>query len=116
MQEDDRDVLRLTLIVELIERVRQDVQGIGREQFLADRRIIDATAFRLGSIGEYASKLSPERKARHATVDWRRAYDMRNALFHDYDGIIPALLWTVLGAPLDEMATACRAELARAGG
>ena len=71
----------------------------------------DLAAYRLGSIGEYVNKLAPELKARHPHVDWQRAYDMRNALFHDYDGVIPRLLWDAAHEPLTGTVSVCRAEL-----
>ena len=109
----DRDILRLTIILEIAERVRTEVVSINEAQFLESRNQVDLAAYRLGSIGEYVNKLSSELKSRHPGIDWRRIYDMRNALFHDYDGVVGVLLWQAAGQPLLDLMSACRSELER---
>lgn len=107
----DRDILRLTSILDIAQRVKEQIRDIDRDHFIGSRNEIDMAAYRLGSIGEYVNKLSSELKARHPQIDWRSVYDMRNALFHDYDGAMPAILWQVAGLPLTELIAVCRAEL-----
>lgn len=114
MVPSDRDRVRLAIIVEIAELVQDSVRGVTLDAFVADRLLVDATAYRLGSIGEHTGKLADAVKDRHPDVQWRRAYDMRNALFHDYEWLVPALLFDVTRRPLDLLLAACRAELARA--
>lgn len=109
--EADRDRLRLRLILEIAERLRSRVERLTRDQFVNDRDEIDLAAFRLASIAEYAHKLSPEMKARHPQVGWRPAYDMRNLIAHNYEGIVADRIWDTLGAPLRDLVGACAAEL-----
>ena len=80
---DDRDILRLVLIVEIAERTQKDLEGVTLAQFEAGRTHIDLAAYRIGSIGEYAGKLSQELKEKYPTIPWARIQGMRNALFHD---------------------------------
>lgn len=110
----DRDVLRLTQILDIAARVKEQISLIDRGAFLASRNEIDMAAYRLGSIGEYTNKLSSELKTRHSGIAWRDIHDMRNALFHDYDGALPAILWEVAGRPLTDLIAVCRIELDRA--
>ena len=107
----DRDLFRLTMILEIAERLRAELDPIARDEFLDSQNQIDLAAYRLGSIGEYVNKLSEELKARHPHIPWRQVYDMRNALFHDYEGVVGALLWAAAGQPLTEIVAVCRAEL-----
>lgn len=107
----DRDIMRLTSILDIAERMKEQIQEVDREQFIGSRNQIDMAAYSLGSIGEYVNKSSPELKARHPHIDRRRVYDRRNALFHDYDGAMPAILWRVAGEPSTDLLAVCRAEL-----
>jgi uncharacterized protein with HEPN domain len=111
----DRDTLRLLLILEIAERTRADLQGVMEVDFHASRRHVDLAAYRLGSIGEYAGKLAPALKDRHPHIPWRKIADLRNAVFHDYEGVIGQELWRILGQPLAVLEDACRSELAARG-
>lgn len=109
--ERDRDLLRLELIIKIGGRIRTRLEGVSRERFLSDQDELDLASFRLAAIGEYAGKLSAGLRARHPEVGWNPAYSLRNAVVHDYDGIIAERIWDALGGPLDVMLEVCRAEL-----
>jgi uncharacterized protein with HEPN domain len=72
------DALHLDHIVELIELIRDSLLDSSESDFLADRMMGDATALRLGSIGEASRKLSQELIARHPEIEWRKMYALRN--------------------------------------
>ena len=99
------------MIVEIAELIGCELDGVSEEVFSTNRTLIDATAYRLGSLGEYVNRLSPELKARHPHVAWRKIYSMRNALFHDYEGVLAIRLWVAAGDPLAELVAVCLAEL-----
>jgi uncharacterized protein with HEPN domain len=44
----------------------------------------DAIVWRLGTIGEAASQLDPDLRARYPNVEWAKIIAMRNRLFHGY--------------------------------
>lgn len=109
----DPDLSRLQMIVHLAGLIRAELDNLTRDEFLADQNQIDLTAYRLGSAGEYGKKLSPELKQRHPTIDWRGMYDMRNALFHDYEGVLASRIWAAAGAPLAQLVEVCQVEIDR---
>jgi|SRR5215213_8293841 len=56
---------------------------------LASERIVEL-------IGEAATRISPELRARHPHVAWREMIGMRNRLIHGYDAVDVAIVWDVL--------------------
>lgn len=54
-------------------------------------------------LGEPFRRLSPEFKARHAELPYGIITAMRNALVHDYDGIILPDLWLTIKEDLPEL-------------
>lgn len=108
---NDRDVDRLDQILELIDHIDRRMDGMSREDFLADRDEVDLTAFRLAAIGEATRKLSDELKSRHPRIGWAAIYGMRNIIAHDYGAINPERVWQVLGDDLEALAIVCRQEI-----
>ena len=65
------DALYLDQILELIQLIRASLADTEEAAFVLDRTKGDATALRLGSIGEAGRKLSEELQARHPQIEWR---------------------------------------------
>jgi uncharacterized protein with HEPN domain len=107
------DALHLDQIVELIELIRDSLVESSESDFLADRMMGDATALRLGSIGEASRKLSQELIARHPEIEWRKMYALRNIVAHHYQSLNYRLLWKIASDALEPLDAACRAELKR---
>jgi uncharacterized protein with HEPN domain len=110
------DALYLDQILELIDLIRENLDGIDQGHFLEDRTRGDATALRLGAIGEASRKLSDELRARHTQIDWRRMYSLRNIAAHHYQKLNYRLLWKVASEALEPLEAVCRAELKRIDG
>ena len=106
-----RDEDRLELILTLIGHLDRRLQGMARDQFLADRDEIDLTAYRLSIIGEACGKLSAGIRDRHSGIAWADVVAMRNVITHDYNGIDAKLVWETLGHDLHALAEVCRLEL-----
>jgi uncharacterized protein with HEPN domain len=112
----EADALYLDQIVELIQLVRESLQETGEAEFLLDRTTGDATALRLGAIGEASRKLSEELQQRHPEIEWRRMYGLRNIVAHHYRKLNYRILWQIATGTLDPLENACRDELSRFDG
>jgi uncharacterized protein with HEPN domain len=67
----------------------------GREGFLRTRLIQDAVVRNFEIIGEAASRLSPEARARSEST-WRKIIAFRNRLIHGYWSVDLLLVWDVI--------------------
>ena len=82
------------------------VQGIGKDEFLSDRRTQNAVVMSLIVLGEASTKvmdLHPEFAARHALVPWRKMRGMRNRITHGYFEIDFNLVWDTVAGALPEL-------------
>ena len=109
----EADGLYLDQIIELVTLIRTDLQNVPQADFLRNRTLGDATALRLGAIGELSRKLSSDLKARNPEVPWERMYKLRNIVAHHDDRINYGIIWEVATTAVDELLTACRTELLR---
>jgi uncharacterized protein with HEPN domain len=107
----EADALYVHSIIDLILLIQSNVSTLGEADFLADRTVGDATALRLGAIGEFSSKLSKQFKSRHPEIPWVKLIKLRNIVAHHYDRLDYRILWEVATLHLDPLYVACRAEL-----
>ncbi len=53
----------------------------------------DAVIRQLEIIGEATKRLSPNLRARHVDIPWKRIAGLRDVLVHDYMGVRVAAVW-----------------------
>ncbi|MGB3502802.1 MAG: HepT-like ribonuclease domain-containing protein [Mesorhizobium sp.] len=102
-------------IVETIARnivlARDFVRGLTFEQFAADERTIYAVTRCLEIISEASRRLSAQTKARHPHTPWDRIAGAGNVYRHDYEDVLPIILWNTVADQLGPLQTAISAEL-----
>jgi uncharacterized protein with HEPN domain len=91
-----RDKGRIDDILEAIEHIKRYTHGVSESKFLLEPMLQDAVIRRLMIIGEAASKLSAQTRARHADIPWSMIIGMRNILIHDYNRSDISLLWSTV--------------------
>lgn len=82
------------------------VEGLGKEDFLTDRRTQSAVVMSLVVIGEAATKVMdryPEFADRHPDVPWRSMRGMRNRIAHGYFEINLDVVWDTVQIALPEL-------------
>lgn len=75
------------------------VEGMGKDEFLADKRTQQAVIMSLIVIGEAATKVMDgydEFIQSHAEVPWRSMRNMRNRMAHGYFDINLDLVWSTV--------------------
>jgi len=112
----EADGLYLERIIELISLIQAGLKEMDEAAFLADRDMIDLTAFRLFQIGELTHKLSQDPKQRHPEIAWTSIYGLRNLIAHHYEKSKPSALWTIVTNSMAALETVCRQELDRIDG
>jgi uncharacterized protein with HEPN domain len=88
--------LRISDIVEAIENALDYSAGMTFEQFVDDRKTIDAVVRNFIVIGEAASHLSDDFIENHPDLPWREMRDMRNIVVHEYFGVDNLIVWETL--------------------
>ena len=93
MTEPFRLVERLAFMIDMIDRIGRQLEGVKLLQFDEDSDLIDSTMFRLAQIGEGATHLPNEVTVRHPTMPWARMRGLRNLIVHEYRKVVPARIW-----------------------
>ncbi len=90
----NRDRVYLQHVLDAIQRIESYV-AVGREVFMATPHWQDAVIRQLEIVGEATKRLSPDVRARHPDIPWRRIAGMRDVLIHNYMGVDLAIVWQV---------------------
>lgn len=88
------------------------VEGLSKEDFLADRRTQQAVIMSLIVIGEAATKVMDgyaEFADQHGQVPWRSMRGMRNRIAHGYFDINLDVVWDTVQTALPELLAHLRA-------
>jgi uncharacterized protein with HEPN domain len=86
-------------------------QGFDYEHFLADTRTFYAITRCLEIISEASRRLSPEMKARHPEIPWRKVSGSGNIYRHDYEDVAHRLVWGTVQESLPALRVMAQAEL-----
>lgn len=82
------------------------IEGMSKEDFLADARTQKAVEMNLVVIGEAATKvliLHPNFAVEHSNVPWRVIKGMRNQIAHGYFSVDLDVVWDTVQAGLPEL-------------
>jgi uncharacterized protein with HEPN domain len=85
---------------------RNSVDGMKKEDFLADKRTQQAVIMSLVILGEVATKIMdrfPEFADRHPTIPWRSIRGMRNRIAHGYFDINLEVVWDTVETALSDL-------------
>ena len=90
-------------ISDCIERIEQ-YTAAGKEAFLTDSLLQDATLRRLQTLAESTQRLSEDLKARESEIDWRSISGLCNILVHDFlGGIKLGVIWDIIKQDLPDL-------------
>ncbi len=78
------------------------VHGVTEEQFVLDTEKQDAVIYRIGVIGEAARHVSAETRNVFA-LRWSDITGMRNRVFHGYNDVRIATVWTTVTNDLPQL-------------
>ena len=88
-----------------IARVTRYIEGLDRDQFIADEKTADAVARNLEVIGEAAARLPEDVRASDRAIPWQRIVGLRNRIVHEYFGLDLALVWSIVTRDLPVLHT-----------
>lgn len=106
---------RLEHMIEAVERIRAVTADIDAASFESDWRVRLIVERCLEIISEASRHLPDVVKRRHPDIPWPRIAAIGNRLRHEYEDVLPDLLWKVAREDLDRLEAVCREEIGRAG-
>jgi uncharacterized protein with HEPN domain len=102
----------LSHIIDNIDLANAFAEGFDYERFLADMRTFYAITRCLEIISEASRRLSPELKARHPDIPWRKVSGSGNIYRHDYEDVVHRLVWGTVHEFLPPLRIMAETELA----
>ena len=106
-----QDEIRLKHMLDAAKAASEFAAGRKREDLANDRQFVFALVRAVEVIGEAASNVSDEFRARYAQLPWRDIVGMRNRLIHAYFDINLDILWSTVQQDIPSLITAIQAIL-----
>ena len=105
-------IARLVDIVEAIDLVKAELDGVSLQAFEPDRRKRWLVERGIEIISEASRRLPESLKVRHPTIPWSKVAAIGNVLRHEYEHVAHDVLWRVVHNDLPTVERVCREELA----
>jgi uncharacterized protein with HEPN domain len=83
-------------ILEALGEVEDFTAGMQFEDFVEDKKTINAVVRSLEVIGEAAKKMPDSMREKYPEIPWKRMTGMRDKLIHEYFGIDLEIVWEVV--------------------
>lgn len=94
-------------MLDCIQRIEEYTEN-SRERFFNSRLVQDAVVRNLQTLAESSQRLSTELKESCPSVPWREISGFRNILVHDYLGVDPEVIWSVVEMELPRLLDALK--------
>lgn len=85
--------IRIHDILKAIEAIRSYTHGMSYEEFVADRKTVDAVVRNFIIIGEATARVPDDVCSNHPEIPWYEMRGMRNFVVHEYFGVSDKILW-----------------------
>lgn len=96
----------LNHMLEATQQACSYIEGMGKDDFLADKRTQQAVILNIVIIGETATKLLKDHETfldQHPDVPWRNMKGMRNRIAHGYFDINLDVVWDTVQTALPQL-------------
>ena len=107
-------VLRINVLLNHIEEVLKDTDGMTSDDLNERSVLLRATCFSIGQIGEQMINIEKYLKDKYPDLPWKRARGMRNLIVHEYQRIDSEMVCSTIKndlPPLKEAFEKIKAEL-----
>ena len=89
-------LLYITHILDAIESIETQMQGITKEQFENSELLQGFVERKLEIIGEATKRLSDDFKEKNPSIPWRDMAGMRDILIHQYTDVDDDIVWKTI--------------------
>jgi len=80
-------------IINSIDEIRDFIKGLTHDDFIKDKKTINAVVRSIEVIGEAVKKIPKATREKYSSVPWKRITGMRDKLIHEYFGVDLEILW-----------------------
>ena len=94
---------RLELILMFAKRIKKDLDAVSLANFLENVEKQDAVLYRLGQIGETATKIPDDEQEKYPAIFWHQMIALRHRLFHDYGEISLVKIYEITQKPIAQL-------------
>lgn len=96
-------VLYIRDILQQMDDALEFIQGMTYEQFLGDKKTINAVLRSIEVIGEAAKNVPEGIREQYTDIPWREMAGMRDKVIHFYFGVDPEIVWLVVKERIPEL-------------
>jgi uncharacterized protein with HEPN domain len=83
-------------IIDAIESIEEYTNALAFEQFVKDKKTVDAVVRNFEIIGEATKHVPESVRKKYSSVPWRDMAGMRDALIHGYFGVNLDVVWKTI--------------------
>jgi len=107
-QHGERWTFHLIQMIHAIHKIEKYVQGMSRDEFLADEKTIDAVIRNLEILGEATHHIPNKVRKAYSGIQWVALRHMRNFLAHEYFNVDPQIIWETIARDLNGLKMSLR--------
>ena len=79
------------------------MNGVALEAFLDDEFLQDAVLYCLGQVGETASRISDDERAKYPEIFWNQMISLRHRVFHNYEALNLSIVYEITQEPIAQL-------------
>ncbi len=106
---EDRDAALLVDIADACAKITEFTRELNRNTFERSAQSVSAVLYQIAVLGEAVKRLSPEFRAAHDEVPWRKIAGMRDWVIHAYDNVDIDELWNTVATDVPKLRIQVRA-------
>jgi uncharacterized protein with HEPN domain len=83
-------------MLEALDRIQSYTAGMTYEQFVQDRKTVDAVLRNLSVLGEAANRMPASVRDQASDIEWVRIIRSRHIVVHNYFGVDEQIVWRII--------------------
>ena len=99
----ERTLLRINTLLEHIDEVLKDTEGVSIKELDINSVLLRATCFSIVQIGELMVQLEKDLGNKYPDLPWRASVAMRNLLVHDYGNVNTKIVHSTIELDLPKL-------------